>query len=327
MKNKIRNRIASGLLAFVMGVSSFSGAAVTAFADDVPEDNGVTLSGIDLDEDETVSENADDSTSNANNESFEVTVPDDNGNSKETSVDEEAPISTETPASDSDATTNESDASVDSDATASDKAQQFVDAVSMLDLDGAVQKVNDYMLAQNKQMTDWNSDELAAATEKAYEEMTALTGPIDKADNLYYELTEDEQNEPAVIEARAKLDDCYQRMDYAMQHPTDSSDTKDITDVNIDELYDNLYYELPDKPTGYYIDNDGMPVAIGDTKISISRFNDGGDSENYRLESLPLNNDNLDETVSLIKGENYALVPILGQIEYPSDGSNFSIDF
>ena len=63
MKKKIRNRIASGILALMMGMSSFSGASVTAYANELATTDGVTLSDIDPDESTSESEIVDESTS------------------------------------------------------------------------------------------------------------------------------------------------------------------------------------------------------------------------------------------------------------------------
>lgn len=54
-EEKFRNRIISAFLAAAMGMSSFSGLAVTAYAaeDTGTNSNGLTLSNIDLDEDES----------------------------------------------------------------------------------------------------------------------------------------------------------------------------------------------------------------------------------------------------------------------------------
>lgn len=330
-KQKVKNRIASGVLAFMMGLSSFSGASVTAYANEFDnESNGVTLSDVDFDEDaqeSTTQQPTSDTTTDGETveKTDDASLSEDNTNTE--SSDETQDVTTNDVAESDEAAEVDSETSENSSETVSENVKAFLDAVASLDFDGAVQKSNDYALAQNKQMADWYNDELVAATEKAYEEMIAVTNPIDDANDMWYELTEEEQSIPEVIEAHSKIDDCYRRMDYAMQHPTGSSDEKNISDVGIDDLYTYVYYELPDKPTGFYIDNDGMPVATGNTKLSISRFKDGGDSEGYRLESAPLNTDNITETVSTIEGENYALIPILGQVEYPEDGSKFVISF
>ena len=41
---------------------------------------------------------------------------------------------------------------------------------------------------------------------------------------------------------------------------------------NLSQITENLYNDLPDAPTGSYLGSMGLPVATGETKISISAW-------------------------------------------------------
>lgn len=329
MKKKIRNQVVSSFLAVMMGLSSFSGSAVTAFANTLSEStDGVTLSNLDLDEDDSKSEADAQTTEDNDTPNTETEIANSQNPGTNNSVSESTESQLESSSSTNQGESPEEFPPESSESsTITDAAQAFVDAVASIDVDEAVQKSNDYMLAQNKQMKDWDNDDLANATEIAYNEMIAATSLVDSADDMYYNLTEEEKNFSAVIEARAKLDDCYIRMDNAMQHPTDSSDTKDVTNVNVDELYENMYYSLPDKPTGYYIADNGMPVAVGETRFSISKYEPTDFDTEYRLNEELLGKTIQSATIPVVSGTDFALVPILVQLEYPSDGSTFNLNF
>lgn len=341
MKKKIRNRIASGILALMMGMSSFSGASVTAYANELATTDGVTLSDIDPDESTSESEIVDESTSqdesssglNENNPAEDVVKSSDDKTSTDAGQDQaEQPKTSESvDSADSDepASTNNSDATGET--SYSDGVYAFLNAVSVLDFDAAVQKSNDFMLAQNKQMRDWDNDELADATEKAYEEMIAATAPIDEADDMYYNLSDEEKNLDAVVEARAKLDDCYIRMDNAMKNPHESgSDSNKNSEIlPISDVVRQLYQDMPDEPTGYYISSYGVPVATGTTKISLSNsdiMSDVLQADGIRLSTELLNQDEYSVEQPLIDSEDYTVLSLLAQIEYPAQGSTVTIE-
>ena len=87
-----------------------------------------------------------------------------------------------------------------------------------------------------------------------------------------------------------------------------------------------LYTDLPDAPVGSYIGSEGLPVATGNTKIGISEWPESQLEENSSyLTVAVLDNDNLAMTAPLLDGEDYAIVPILAQVEYPADGSSTDI--
>ncbi len=84
-----------------------------------------------------------------------------------------------------------------------------------------------------------------------------------------------------------------------------------------------LYTDLPDTPIGSYIGSEGLPVATGETKIGISEWPESQleeTSDSY-LTAAALDNDGLTMAAPLLDGADYAIVPIMAQVEYPADGS------
>ena len=84
-----------------------------------------------------------------------------------------------------------------------------------------------------------------------------------------------------------------------------------------------LYTDLPDAPIGSYIGNEGLPVATGETKIGISEWPESQleETSGSYLTAAALDNDGLTMAAPLLDGADYAIVPILAQVEYPADGS------
>ena len=88
-----------------------------------------------------------------------------------------------------------------------------------------------------------------------------------------------------------------------------------------------LYTDLPDAPIGSYIGSEGLPVATGETKIGISEWPESQleeTSDSY-LTAAALDNDGLTMAAPLLDGADYAIVPILAQVEYPADGSSLDL--
>ena len=81
-----------------------------------------------------------------------------------------------------------------------------------------------------------------------------------------------------------------------------------------------LYQDMPDAPTGSYIGSYGLPVATGETKIGLGAWDADLEQTNY-LSAEALDNDNLTLAAPLLEDTDYAIVPILAQVEYPADGS------
>ena len=85
-----------------------------------------------------------------------------------------------------------------------------------------------------------------------------------------------------------------------------------------------LYADMPDAPTGSYIGSYGLPVATGETKIGLGAWDADLEQDSY-LSAEALDSDNLTLAAPLLEDADYAIVPILAQVEYPADGSSLDL--
>ena len=85
-----------------------------------------------------------------------------------------------------------------------------------------------------------------------------------------------------------------------------------------------LYQDMPDAPTGSYIGSYGLPVATGETKIGLGAWDADLEQDSY-LSADALDSDNLTLAAPLLEDTDYAIVPILAQVEYPADGSTLDL--
>ena len=110
---------------------------------------------------------------------------------------------------------------------------------------------------------------------------------------------------------------------------TQSADEDASVETSTDYTFDGavLYTDLPDAPTGSYMGSQGLPVATGETKIGISVWpNDQlEESTDSYLSTNTLNSDDLTMMAPLLEGADYAVAPILAQVEYPADSSSLDI--
>lgn len=108
-----------------------------------------------------------------------------------------------------------------------------------------------------------------------------------------------------------------------------SADEDAPVETSTDYTFDGavLYTDLPDAPTGSYMGSQGLPVATGETKIGISAWpNDQlEESTDSYLSADTLNGDDLTMMAPLLEGTEYAVAPILAQVEYPADGSSLDV--
>lgn len=108
-----------------------------------------------------------------------------------------------------------------------------------------------------------------------------------------------------------------------------SADEDAPVETSTDYTFDGavLYTDLPDAPTGSYMGSQGLPVATGETKIGISAWpNDQlEESADSYLSADTLNSDDLTMMAPLLEGTDYAVAPILAQVEYPADGSSLDV--
>ena len=94
----------------------------------------------------------------------------------------------------------------------------------------------------------------------------------------------------------------------------------DTTAPNLVQITENLYNDLPDAPTGSYLGSMGLPVATGETKIGISAWvSDLYDGVDAHMDADALNADENTVTIGKTPGTDYAIVPLLAQVEYPAD--------
>ena len=85
-----------------------------------------------------------------------------------------------------------------------------------------------------------------------------------------------------------------------------------------------LYADMPDTPTGSYIGSYGLPVATGETKIGLGAW-DADLVQGSYLSVESLDSDNLTLAAPLLEDTDYAIVPILAQVEYPAEGSTLDL--
>ena len=86
-----------------------------------------------------------------------------------------------------------------------------------------------------------------------------------------------------------------------------------------------LYADLPDAPAGSYIGSEGLPVATGQTKIGLSLWADGQLEQDSHLDPDALNSGDKTVTVPLTEDTDYAIVPLMAQVEYPAGGSRTDV--
>ena len=87
---------------------------------------------------------------------------------------------------------------------------------------------------------------------------------------------------------------------------------------------DVLYQDMPDAPTGSYLGSYGLPVATGETKIGLGAWAADLEQDSY-LSAEALDSDNMTLAAPLLEDADYAIVPILAQVEYPADGSTLDL--
>ena len=115
--------------------------------------------------------------------------------------------------------------------------------------------------------------------------------------------------------------------DAAATPETASAATPETAEANVptpklSQITENLYDDLPDAPTGSYLGSMGLPVATGETKIGISAWvSDLYDGVDAHMDADALNADENTVTIGKTPGTDYAIVPLLAQVEYPADGT------
>ena len=200
-------------------------------------------------------------------------------------------------------------------------AQSFVDAVSALDRNAILAAANEWGLAHRAWERDRENPDLKAALDEAVAASDEAAAALYVAEDMYYELSEDEQADATVQAAFNTLMTLFVTMQNVMDHPTEPGTDGD--EPPLEEIAAVLYDTLPDAPTGSYIGSCGLPVATGVTKIGIGEWKEqllSGTA--YHMDEDALNSDGLTITVPLQTGESFATVPVMAQVEYPAEGSS-----
>ena len=206
----------------------------------------------------------------------------------------------------------------------SPEAQVFVDAVNALDRESILAAVRQWAIASAAWQGDPDNAELEAALNEAIEASDAASAPVYATEDLYYAIQEEEQQSDEVQAAYTALAALVASMQLAMEQP-ELPDTGGAPPDD-EEIYDVLYDDLPDAPTGSYIGSMGLPIATGETRISISEWvTDLYDGVDAHIDAAALHADGEIITVDRMAGEDYAIVPIMVQVEYPANGSTTEI--
>lgn len=220
---------------------------------------------------------------------------------------------------DSDVTDSEN-AEESTESDLSEAAQAFVAAVDALDRESILAAINDWAVAQQAWLADQENVDLTAALDAATIASDEAAAPVYAADDLYTALTDEERESDVVQTAYTALAALIVTMQQAMQTPVIPGGDDE---PGLDEITAVLYDGLPDAPTGYYIGDYGLPIATGETKISISAWNYDllDESSQGRLDANALNESNATMAVAKQDGADYAIVPIAVQVEYPANGA------
>lgn len=208
-------------------------------------------------------------------------------------------------------------------ASLSEQAQAFVDAVKALDRDSMVAASNDWGLAHQAWMDDLDNAVLESKLNEAIAVQEEACAPLYAAEELYNQIPEEERSDDCVQDAYAVWAAILAATYAAMENPvaTGAGGEPDLA-----EITEMLYDDLPDAPTGSYIGSMGLPIATGQTRISISEWvTDLYDGVDAHINAEALHADDLVITVDREPGEEYAIVPLMVQVEYPANGSTSEI--
>ena len=208
-------------------------------------------------------------------------------------------------------------------ASLSEHAQAFVEAVKALDRDSMVAASNDWGLAHQAWMADLDNAVLESKLNEAIAAQEEACAPLYEAENLYNQIPEAERSDDRVQDAYAVWAAILAATYAAMENPVA---TGAGGEPNLAEITEMLYDDLPDAPTGSYIGSMGLPIATGQTRISISEWvTDLYDGVDAHINAEALHADDLVITVDRELWEEYAIVPLMVQVEYPANGSTSEI--
>ena len=227
-----------------------------------------------------------------------------------------------TPSQETTETTAETAETADT-ASLSEQAQAFVEAVKVLDRDSMVAASNDWGLAHQAWMADLDNAVLESKLNEAIAVQEETCAPLYEAEDLYNQISEEECSDDRVQDAYAVWAAILAATYAAMENPvaTGAGGEPDLA-----EITEMLYDDLPDEPTGSYIGSMGLPIATGQTRISISEWvTDLYDGVDAHINAEALHEEDLVVIVDREPGEEYAIVPLMVQVEYPANGSTSEI--
>lgn len=208
-------------------------------------------------------------------------------------------------------------------ASLSEQAQAFVDAVKALDRDSMVAASNDWGLAHQAWMADLDNAVLESKLNEAIAVQEEACAPLYEAEDLYNQISEEERSDDRVQDAYAVWAAILAATYAAMENPVA---TGAGGEPDLGKITEMLYDDLPDAPTGSYIGSMGLPIATGQTRISVSEWvTDLYDGVDAHIDAEALHADDLIITVGREPGEEYAIVPLMVQVEYPANGSTSEI--
>lgn len=205
----------------------------------------------------------------------------------------------------------------------SKQAQAFVDAVAAMDRDRMVAASNAWGLAHQAWMADLDNAVLESKLNDAIAAQEEACAPLYEAEDLYNQIPEAERSDDRVQDAYAVWAAILAATYAAMENPVA---TGAGGEPDLGEITEMLYDDLPDAPTGSYIGSMGLPIATGQTRISVSEWvTDLYDGVDAHIDAEALHGDDLIITVGREPGEEYAIVPLMVQVEYPANGSTSEI--
>ena len=166
--------------------------------------------------------------------------------------------------------------------------------------------------------TDASSPDPGADAEEAPEPSEAQTEEPSEEEPSEKEITEETSKEPPAENVSEDAESMIeQSTQEAAQEPAEENEPYTF-DGEI------LYTDMPDAPTGSYIGSYGLPVATGEAKIGLGAWDADLEQDSY-LNAEALDSDDLTLAVPLLEDTDYAIVPILAQVEYPADGSTLDL--
>lgn len=221
-------------------------------------------------------------------------------------------------------------------AVLSEKAQDFIDAANALDQKELISIASKAGLAKQKSEEASDDEELKKQSKEAITAWQEAMGTVSDVLDLYDALPEEEQKNAIVLTKFNSMVKLINTIQNAYNHPQgedkqETPETANTPNISLQEVTDNLYNSLPIAPTGYYIgEQSGMPIATGDTKLSVEEWGSEGDtldeSKIVAYNVSLFDEDKTSASAPLENGKDYAIVPISIQMLYPDEGGKLSVD-